>query len=76
VSSGHNPAAVGPEGYPIDWHVVRVHYRVAVDEPGRPIVMEGAGSSTAQGAWFAPNELTKVRLTHAAQTVIRDHLRR
>jgi 8-oxo-dGTP diphosphatase len=75
VSSGHNPAAVGPEGYPIDWHVVRVHYRVTVDEPIQPQVTEGAGSSTAAAAWFAPDELAKLRLTRAAQTVIRDHLR-
>jgi ADP-ribose pyrophosphatase YjhB (NUDIX family) len=74
VSSGHNPAAIGPEGYPIDWHVVRVHYRVAVDEPGQPLVTEGAGSSTAEAAWFAPEELPKVGLTHVAATVIRDHL--
>jgi 8-oxo-dGTP diphosphatase len=75
VSSGHNPAAVGPEGYPIDWHVVRVHYRVAVDEPVPPLVTEGVGSSTAEAAWFAPEELAKVRLTRAAATVIREHLR-
>jgi ADP-ribose pyrophosphatase YjhB (NUDIX family) len=75
VSSGHNPAAVGPEGYPIDWHVVRVHYRVVVDEPVQPSVTEGAGSSTAEAAWFAPEELAKVRLTRAAATVIREHLR-
>jgi ADP-ribose pyrophosphatase YjhB (NUDIX family) len=75
VSSGHNPAAVGPEGYPIDWHVVRVHYRVMVDEPGQPLVTEGAGSSTADAAWFAPEELAKVGLTRTAATVIKEHLR-
>jgi ADP-ribose pyrophosphatase YjhB (NUDIX family) len=75
LSSGHNPAAVGPEGYPIDWHVVRVHYRVMVDEPALPRVTEGAGSSTADAAWFEPEELAKMRLTRAAKTVIRDHLR-
>jgi ADP-ribose pyrophosphatase YjhB (NUDIX family) len=73
VSSGHNPAALGPEGHPIDWHVVRVHYRVVVDEPVQPLVTEGAGSSTVDAAWFAPEELTKLRLTRAAATVIRDY---
>jgi ADP-ribose pyrophosphatase YjhB (NUDIX family) len=75
LSSGHNPAAVGPEGYPIDWHVVRVHYRVVVDEPATPRVTEGAGSSTAEAAWFTPEELTGLRLTRTAQTVIHDHFR-
>jgi ADP-ribose pyrophosphatase YjhB (NUDIX family) len=75
VSSGHNPAAVGPEGYPIDWHVVRVHYRVAVDEPVQPLVTEGAGGSTAAAAWFAPGKLGTLRLTRAAQTVISGLLR-
>jgi ADP-ribose pyrophosphatase YjhB (NUDIX family) len=75
VSSGHNPAAVGPEGYPIDWHVVRVHYRVMVDEPAPPRVTEGDGGSTAAAAWFMPEELAAVQLTRAAKTVIWDHLR-
>jgi 8-oxo-dGTP diphosphatase len=76
VSSGHNPAAVGPERYPIDWHVVRVHYRVVVDEPVQPLVTEGAGSSTAEAAWFIPGELANVRLTRAAATVILGHSER
>lgn len=76
VSSGHNPAAMGPEGYPIDWHVVRVHYRVAVDEPVEPLVTEGVGSSTAAAAWFDAADLAKVRLTRAARTVIDGHLTR
>jgi ADP-ribose pyrophosphatase YjhB (NUDIX family) len=74
VSSGHNPAAVGPEGYPIDWHVVRVHYRVVVDEPGPLLVTEGAGSSTAEAAWFEPRELRELPLTRVAAKVIRAHL--
>jgi 8-oxo-dGTP diphosphatase len=74
LSSGHNPAAVGPEGYPIDWHIVRVHYRVAVDEPSQPSVTEGAGGSTALAAWFEPGDLRDISLTRAAATVIRQHL--
>ncbi|GII24187.1 NUDIX hydrolase [Planosporangium mesophilum] len=75
LSSGHNPAAVGPEGYPIDWHVVRVHYRVMVDDPTPPRVTEGAGGSTAEAAWFSPQELDDLRLTRTAKTVISEHLR-
>ncbi|NJC70201.1 NUDIX domain-containing protein [Planosporangium thailandense] len=76
LSSGHSPAAVGPEGYPIDWHVVRVHYRVVVDEPVEPLVTEGAGGSTAAAAWFDPADLGQLRLTRAARTVIDGHLAR
>lgn len=71
VSSGHNPAARGPEGYPVDWHVVRVHYRVAVDEPGTPAVTEGAGGSTAAAAWFVADEVERLPLTAVAANVLR-----
>src|SRR4051794_22869812 len=40
VSSRHNPAALGPEGYPIDWHPVRVLYRAFVPIPDKPRVTE------------------------------------
>ena len=35
VTHLHNPAALGPEGRPMDWHSVRVIYRVVVDAPDR-----------------------------------------
>jgi 8-oxo-dGTP diphosphatase len=76
LSSGHNPGAVGPEGYPVDWHIVRVHYRVAVDHPVPALVTEGAGGSTADAAWFAPDQIAKLRLTRAAAAVIQEHLPR
>jgi 8-oxo-dGTP diphosphatase len=63
VSHRRNPAAVGPEGRPIDWHSVRVLYRATVDEPTPPTVTELGGGSTAEAAWFAPSELDGLALT-------------
>lgn len=51
ISHRRNAAALGPEGHPIDWHAVRVLYRVLVDVPTAPAVTEAAGS-TAAAAWF------------------------
>ena len=47
--TGTIPAALGPEGVPIDWHVVRVLFRVQVDTPTEPVVTEAAGGSTDGG---------------------------
>ncbi|WP_166458675.1 NUDIX hydrolase [Verrucosispora sioxanthis] len=66
VDNLHNPAALGPEGYPLDWHGVRVVYRVAVDVPTEPAVTETAGGSTARAAWFTPAELRTLPLTEIA----------
>jgi 8-oxo-dGTP diphosphatase len=76
LSSGHTPAAMGPEGYPIDWHIVRVHYRVAVDRPVPAVVTEGTGGSTVDAAWFPPDQVARLRLTRVATEVIRDHMPR
>ncbi|GIJ80165.1 ADP-ribose pyrophosphatase YjhB, NUDIX family [Micromonospora phaseoli] len=62
----HNPAALGPEGYPLDWHGIRVVYRVLVDFPTEPAVTELAGGSTARAGWFTPSELRKLPLTEIA----------
>ncbi|MFG3696918.1 NUDIX hydrolase [Micromonospora sp. NPDC047620] len=66
VDNLHNPAALGPEGRPLDWHGVRVVYRVAVDAPTEPRVTELAGGSTARAAWFTPEQLAGLRLTEIA----------
>lgn len=71
VSHRHNPAAMGPEGYPIDWHTVRVMYRVTVDQPTTPMVTEAAGGSTARAAWFTQAELRKIPLTEVASELAR-----
>ncbi|MEU5946133.1 NUDIX domain-containing protein [Micromonospora sp. NPDC047465] len=66
VDNLHNPAALGPEGRPLDWHGIRVVYRVAVDAPTEPQVTELAGGSTARAAWFTPDQLAGLRLTEIA----------
>lgn len=65
VSDSHNPRALGPEGYPIDWHAVRVTYRVVVDAPTEPRVAE-VGGSTAEARWFSREEAVGLRLTDVA----------
>jgi ADP-ribose pyrophosphatase YjhB (NUDIX family) len=74
LSNAHNPAARGPEGRPVDWHVVRVHYSVAVDVPVPARVMEAAGGSTAEAAWFERSDLRKVRMTDVAAAVVTERL--
>ncbi len=62
VASHRDPASLGPEGYPIDWHGVRAFYRVVVDGPTGPRVAE-QGGSTAQARWFTPDEVAGLVLT-------------
>ncbi|HEX6683801.1 MAG TPA: NUDIX domain-containing protein [Candidatus Limnocylindrales bacterium] len=51
VASHRDPASLGPEGYPIDWHGVRAFYRVQVDRATRPRVHDHGGS-TAEACWM------------------------
>jgi 8-oxo-dGTP diphosphatase len=69
VTHLHRPGAVGPEGYPIDWHTVRSLYRVVVDDPSIPRVIEQAGS-TAEARWFAHGDTDRLRLNGLARDVI------
>ncbi|MBY8874145.1 NUDIX domain-containing protein [Micromonospora sp. PLK6-60] len=62
----HNPAALGPEGRPMDWHSVRVVYRVVVDAPTEAVVTELAGGSTARAAWFTAAQLDGLSMTGVA----------
>jgi 8-oxo-dGTP diphosphatase len=66
VAHRHNPAALGPEGYPIDWHSVRAMFRLAVEVPTEPRVTEAAGGSTSAAAWFGPGDLPRLRLSEVA----------
>lgn len=70
VSHRYDPAAVGPEGVPIDWHVIRVLFRVSVDVPTEPVVTEEAGGSTAAAAWFSPEEVERLDLTELARAAV------
>lgn len=66
VSSHRDPAALGPEGYPLDWHAVRVLYRVRVPDPTRPRVMD-PDNSTDAAEWFTPTRIAD----HAITDVVR-----
>lgn len=72
LSVGHryDPAALGPEGVPMDWHVIRVVYRVRVDEPVIATVTEAAGGSTDRASWFTPGEVAELPLTELAQEAL------
>ncbi|WIM97209.1 NUDIX domain-containing protein [Actinoplanes oblitus] len=72
ISVGHryDPAALGPEGVPMDWHVIRVVYRVHVDEPVPAAVTEAAGGSTDRASWFTPAEVAELPLTELAQEAL------
>jgi ADP-ribose pyrophosphatase YjhB (NUDIX family) len=70
TSHRHDPAALGPEGVPVDWHVVRVLFRVLVDAPTEPVVTEEAGGSTADAGWFDQVTARDLPLTEVARTAI------
>lgn len=63
VRHHHDPAALGPEGHPVNWHVVQAVYQVVVDHPTPPEVTEAAGGSTGAVGWFAPAEVGALPLT-------------
>jgi 8-oxo-dGTP diphosphatase len=70
VTHRRNPGAIGPEGYPINWHAVRTLYRVLVPAPSAPRVTEAAGGSTAAAAWFAPADLPGLPTTEVVQWAV------
>ena len=71
VSHRHDPAAVGPERVPIDWHVIRVLFRVRIDQPVEPVVTEAAGGSTQAAGWFTPAEAATLPLTEGARAAVK-----
>lgn len=71
ASHRHDPAALGPEGTPVDWHVVRVLFRVEVDEPTEPEVIEAAGGSTAEAGWFDADTVGNLPLTEVTRSAVR-----
>ncbi|MET7670914.1 NUDIX hydrolase [Micromonospora luteifusca] len=70
VDNLHNPAALGPEGRPLDWHGVRVIYRVLVDVPTDAVVTESAGGSTARAGWFTRGQALDLPLSDIAALAI------
>jgi 8-oxo-dGTP diphosphatase len=70
TSHRYDPAALGPEGVPMDWHVIRVLFRVSIDVPTEPLVTEEAGGSTAEAGWFTLAEAKGLELTELAATAV------
>jgi 8-oxo-dGTP diphosphatase len=69
VASHRDAASLGPEGYPIDWHGVRAFYRVIVDHPTRPRVLD-AGGSTAQARWFRREQIDGLPITEVTREAL------
>ncbi|MFY1635977.1 NUDIX hydrolase [Solwaraspora sp. WMMB335] len=70
VRHHHDPAALGPDGRRVDWHVVQAIYRVSVDRPTPAVVTEAAGGSTAAARWFTQDELADRPLSVLATSVL------
>jgi ADP-ribose pyrophosphatase YjhB (NUDIX family) len=68
VSHRYDPAAVGPERVPLDWHAIRVLFRVRIDRPTEPVISEDAGGSTAEARWFTPGAAAALWLTGNARS--------
>jgi ADP-ribose pyrophosphatase YjhB (NUDIX family) len=66
VASHHEPAQVGPEGYPVDWHGVRPIYDVLVDEP-TAVVVADVGGSTSEARWFSGVDAPGLPLTRVTR---------
>ena len=67
VGARHTPAALGPEGEPLDWYTVRAVFNVYVANPSEPRVTESAGS-TGQSRWFSRSELHGIPLSDLASS--------
>jgi 8-oxo-dGTP diphosphatase len=70
VGHRHNPAALGPEGHPMDWHAVRAVFRVSVPVPTAATVTEAAGGSTARARWFARAEVADLPLSEVVAVAL------
>ncbi|GAA3772785.1 hypothetical protein GCM10022225_70300 [Plantactinospora mayteni] len=70
VSHRHNTAEFGPEGRPLDWHAVRVIYRVEVDAPTEAKVTEAVGGSTETAGWFSPADVAELPRTEVVDAAL------
>lgn len=69
VTHHHHPAAVGPEGYPMDWHAVRAVFAMVVPAPAPPRVRD-TGGSTAQARWLTRAQTLELPLTELTEAVL------
>ncbi|HEU5126559.1 MAG TPA: NUDIX hydrolase [Glycomyces sp.] len=70
VTSFRHRRAIGPEGYPLDWHGVRAIYSATVDDPSAAQVVEAAGGSTSESRWFATGALADLPLSAAVEDAL------
>jgi ADP-ribose pyrophosphatase YjhB (NUDIX family) len=73
LSHRYQTDARGPEGRPMDWHGVRVVYRVRIEEPTEPRVLD-RGGSTAAASWFSAREALTLPLTEVAQEALAQYV--
>ncbi|WP_051815671.1 NUDIX hydrolase [Glycomyces tenuis] len=70
VTSFRHRRAIGPEGYPLDWHGVRAIYSATVADPSAAQVVEAAGGSTSDSRWFEAGALADLPLSAAVEDAL------
>ncbi|GAB3645480.1 hypothetical protein GCM10028833_05390 [Glycomyces tarimensis] len=70
VTSFRHRRAIGPEGYPLDWHGVRAIYSATVPDPSAAQVIEAAGGSTSESRWFDADALAGLPLSAAVEDAL------
>ncbi|GAB3237500.1 hypothetical protein GCM10027447_36650 [Glycomyces halotolerans] len=70
VTSFRHRRAIGPEGYPLDWHGVRAIYSATVTDPSAAQVVEAAGGSTSESRWFDADDLADLPLSAAVEDAL------
>lgn len=71
VTSFRHRRAIGPKGYPLDWHGVRAIFRAHVVRPSRARVVETAGGSTSESRWWDPDRVASLRQSAALSDALR-----
>jgi len=71
VTSFRHRRAIGPKGYPLDWHGVRAIFRAHVSHPSKARVVETAGGSTSESRWWDPDEVPDLRQSAALSDALR-----
>jgi 8-oxo-dGTP diphosphatase len=69
VASHRDPASLGPEGFPIDWHGVRAFYRVMVDQATTPQVHD-QGGSTSGAHWLRRSEVAALAADEMTEVTV------
>jgi 8-oxo-dGTP diphosphatase len=70
VTSFRHRRAIGPEGYPLDWHGVRAIYSATVIDPSAAQVVEAAGGSTSESRWWNADALDDLPLSAAVEDAL------